>query len=506
MLATRNELLMYIKSISNERDLAYEEVCKIFADALAQAIKKTSIDYREAEFRVDIDILSGETSIFRRWRVLDEEEEMEAPEREVPLTDARGMAGGEDMEPGDIIEKPLEDVKFDQRVCMQSAKQHLNARLRDAERRQLMKQLEEKDERLINGQVMRVLREHGDAIVEVRRVDCRLPKSETIPRETLRVGDRIQAWVKEMIDEPRGQQIILTRNAPEFLKDLFKRVVPEIEKGILEIVGAVRAPGNRAKIAVRSDDSRVDPVGTCVGIRGSRVQAVTNELNGERIDIIHWHADAATYVLRALTPANVTKINVDRERLRMDVLVDQDSLAQAIGKNGANVRLASELTGWELRLRTPEEYEKEAEEILLAKSETLAETLNLDVEVARILCEEGFETPENVAYAAATELTEIEGFEKDVVDDIQRRAKEMVETMEAALREKLTNVDSRLVDLPDMDDQLLYDLVDKNILTLSDFAELSVEDLLELVQIPAARAGVLIMAARNLETAAEEND
>nr|MCH9705790.1 transcription termination factor NusA [Pseudomonadota bacterium] len=448
----------------------------------------------------------GATEGFRCWRVLEEEdeEEMENPEQEMLLSQAREKIGDDGINPGDTIEEPLETIHFNLRVSMLSAKQYLFSRLREAERRQLLNDLLERDEDLISGQIIRILREKGDAVVEVMHVDCRLPKREMIPRESLKVGDRVQALIKETISETRGQQIILTRTSPQFLVRLFQRVVPEIEKGILEIIAAVRSPGNRAKIAVRSSDTRVDPVGTCVGIRGSRVQVVTNELNGERIDIIQWDEDPVKYVLNALAPAEVSKIEIDSERQRMDVLVEPDLMAQAIGKNGTNVRLASELTGWQLNLCTPIEYQEEKEGIATKKSEALAQTLNLDTELARVLFDEGFETLEHVAFAQTNDLIEIEGITEEIVAAIQQRAKEAVEEKDKELQEKLQLVDIHLIEMEGITEELLYDLVAESILTLDDLADLSSEELLEIVEIPAHTANELIMRARNLLEEDEE--
>ena len=492
-----NDLLMYIKSISSERGIDYHEVLDIFSDSLAQSLRKTSPELREGDFRVALNPEDGTADAFRRWRVMAEDEEITNEQQEIDLATAQEKSGEDNINPGDIIEEPLENAMFDQRISMLSAKQNFNTRLREAERRRLLNDLLSRNEDLVHGQVTRVLREKGDVIVEVSQVNCRLPYREMIPRESIKVGDKIQALIGETAaQDKREQQIVLTRVAPEFLIRLFQRTVPEIEKGILEIVGAVRAPGNRAKIAVRSSDPRIDPIGTCVGIKGSRVQSVTNELKGERIDIIHWDKDDAKYVLRALAPAEVSKINVDRERRRMDVLVEPDLMAQALGKNGTNVKLAARLTGWDLNLRTPEEYDMEMNEVAAKKSEVLAETLNLEVDAARILYEEGFELPEHIAYAQASELTGIEGFEADVVESLQARAKEAVEKRESEMREKMTQVDERLRE--EVDEQLLYDLVSEDVLTLDDLADLSVNELLEIAEIPQKQAGKLIMRAREL--------
>lgn len=502
-------LLMLVQSIASERGIPKEEVLEIFADALAQSLRKNSSDTSGADFRVTIDPDTGAAEVFRRWHVLAADAEIENSHQEIYPEEAREKSGEDNLNPGDIIEEPVlkSEVEFEKRISMLSAKQYLNAHLRDAERQRLLNELLERNEDLINGQVLRLLRDKGDAIIEVLRVDCRLPKREMIPRENIKVGDRVQALIKETItDNHRGKQIILTRTSPDFLIRLFQRVVPEVEKGILEIVAAVRSPGNRAKIAVRSHDPRVDPVGTCVGIKGSRVQAVTDELKGERIDIIHWDEDDAKYVLEALKPTEVSKIHVDRERHKMDVLVEKDLLAQAIGKNGTNVRLASDLTGWQLNLMTPEDYSTETEEIAAKKSKALAEILNLDEDAARILFDEGFEALEQIAYAQSAELLEIEGFDEEIVEQIQERAKEAVEKKEAELQEKMQSVDERLRNLANMNEQLLYELIAEEIMTLEDVADLSIADLLETIEIPSKQAEALIMEARAVLDHEEEEE
>lgn len=499
------DVLMFVRSISSERGLDYDEVLDIFAESLAHALKKSAPEWRDADFRVSINTNTGEMEAFRRWRVLDEEELMNTPEAEMILDEAKSRSGDEEVAAGDIIEEPLPVVEFNQRISMLSAKQHLRARLRDAERVKLLKELTAQSEQLVTGQIQKISRTKGDAIVEVSSVDCRLTKNDMIPRETLKVGDRIQAVVKELPEEKieeapeRGsRQVYLTRTSSDFVVRLFERYVPEIEKGVLQIVSAVRSAGNRTKIAVRSSDPRIDPVGTCVGVRGSRVQQVTNEINGERIDIIHWDEDDVKYVLQALAPAEVSKVNVDRDKGVMDILIDPNLMAQAIGRNGSNVRLASELTGWQLNLLTPEEYETDVEIMATKRSQIIAEALTLEIEAARILYDEGFETLDQIAYVEAEELLEIEGFSAEVVESIQQRAREVVEKKELEMQEKITKVDDSLKLLEGMDDTLLYSVVEADIFTLQDFADLSMDELLEFAEISAQRAAELIMRARDI--------
>ena len=494
------DLLMYIQSISREKDLPFQRVLEIFADSLAQSLQKHNHNWHDATFRVHIDGDNGAVSAFRQWRVLADDELMENPQSELMLGSAEKIKPN--AAAGEWVEESIDLAVFDNRPCMQSAKQNFNMQMRDAERQRLLDELLARNEELVSGQVTRVMRDTGDAIVEVLRLECRLPKNQMIPRETLKSGDRVQAFIKEVNRDAAGQPIILTRISPRFITLLFQRVVPEIEKGILEIINAVRDPGNRAKIAVRSHDPRVDPAGTCIGIRGSRVQSVTNELGGERIDIIQWHSDEAKFVLEALKPAEVTKISLNREQGSMDVLVDPEKLAQAIGKNGVNVRLASDLTGWRLNLKTMEEYEAAQEEKMATNSAKLAAELNLDEDAARILLEEGFESMEHVAFSEEADLLEIPGFEIETVREIQSRARQQVEKEEADLQQKLEQQEEALhtllsgVDDLAEEQELLRALAKNDVFTVQDLADLAGDELLEFYSMPLETANVCIMRAR----------
>ena len=515
MTLAGSELLTYIQSIAREKDIPFPTVLDIFGNALAQSLRKSSEKFRDAEFRVEIDAKTGDISANRVWRVLAEDEVMENPDAELILESAAER--DPNVAPGGEIAEVVINPKFSLRAGVQLAKQALSVRLREEERRRLLRELLDRKEDLVSGQVMRILRNTGDAIVEVMRVECRLAKRDMIPYESVKPGDRIQALIKNMDalhfdeEEERAEDgrvrhpVLLSRTSPLFLIRLFQRVVPEIEKGILEVVNAVRNPGNRAKIAVRSHDARVDPVGTCVGIRGSRVQAVTNELNGERIDIIPWDEDDGKYVLNALSPAEVSKVHIDRDRHTMEILVEPDLLAQAIGKNGVNARLAAGLTQWRLNLSAPEEYQAAQEQELTEKSEALAKTLDLDVDVARILCDEGFETLGHVAYAPAADLLEINGFTADMVEEMQNRAREVADREEKALTEKVSTMEQSLVDMFGEygDDERLRKLAAADILKLADLADLSVDELLEIADMPDDSAAARIMKARELMAAAE---
>ena len=495
------ELMIYIKSISQEKDLPFQQVLEIFADSLAQSAKRSSAEAMDGDFRVSIDPQSGDMTAFRRWRVLADDELMENNQSEMMLEDAQIVRA--DAQPGEYVEKPFDTALLNGRSCVHSAKNNFNYRLRDADRRRLVDELLARDEELVSGQITRVSRETGDAIVEVMRMECRLPKNQMIPREALKAGDRVQAAIRDfkaIKEDPewdKSAPVILTRVSADFIKHLFRRVVPEIEKGILEIINAVRDPGNRAKISVRTNDQRVDPVGTCVGIRGSRVQAVTNELSGERVDIIPWNDDPARFVLQALSPAEIQRISIDKPG-EMNVLVDPERMAQAIGKNGVNVRLASDLTGWKLNLRTVADYEAEEQESLKQKSADFAQTLNLEEDVARILLEEGFDTLEHVAYGDENELLEIAGFQPDAVHEIQRRAREQVEKEDAIVSEKMAKQDGALAEFLAEDESLRRSLARADILTLRDLADLAADELAEISDLDENAAGECIMSARAL--------
>ena len=490
-----DELIMYIQSISGEKNLPYEQVLDIFAESLAQSAKRSSNDARNAEFRVRIHPESGVIATSRCWRVLDDEELMENPQSEIMLESAREI--NPSANPGDFVEKPVSNDILEMRSCVLSVKQYLASRLREADRRRLLTDLDASKDELVSGQILRVLRDNGDAIVEVMRLECRLQRNQMIPREALKSGDRIRALIKEINLDTPGQPVLLTRTSPLFIKKLFEREVPEIEKGILEILSAVREPGNRAKILVRTNDPRVDPIGTCVGIRGSRVQAVTNELNGERIDIIPWTDDDYDLVLRALSPAEITRISKAKQEGVMDVLVDPERMAQAIGKSGVNVRLASELTQWKLNLHTVEEYEEAEQKELLERSTALAESLGLEEDATRILLEEGFDSLEHVAFADESDLLEVPGFQPDMVREIQSRAREQVAKEEAELAKKAEMMEQPLVDMVGDNERLVLSLARHSIFKVSDLADLAAFELVEIHdELEEDTAKDLVMQAR----------
>ena len=474
------EMLMLVDAISREKSVDREVVFGAVESALASATKKLNGN-SEWDIRVTIDRHTGEYETFRRWLVVPDSAGLQNPEAEELLSDAIDRAG--EIEEGDFIEEPLESVSIG-RIGAQAAKQVILQKIREAERDQLLSDYMARGEKIMVGTVKRV--EKGDLIVESGRIEGRLKRSELMPKENIRNGDRVRAYILGMDPLVKGPQIMLSRIAPEFMIQLFAQEVPEIEQGLLEIKSCARDPGSRAKIAVLSNDKRVDPIGTCVGVRGSRVTAVTGELSGERVDIVLWSEDPAQYVIGALAPANVQSIMVDEERHAMDVVVDDENLAIAIGRGGQNVRLASELTGWRINIMTAEESER----ALFVKK------LDVDEEVADILLAEGFTSLEEVAYVPMQEMLDIEGFDEDTVTELRNRAKDALLTIEIEREEKVEEVTQDLRDLPGLTSDLIAKLADGGIHNRDDLADLSVDELVEMTGIDAEQAKTFIMKAR----------
>src|ERR1700741_2250578 len=484
----RRDILLLVDALSREKNVAKDPVFLALEMALASATKKRFKD--EVDVRVEIDRESGDYHAFRRWTIVPDEEH-EEPAHQGAIPDA--VAENPEAQVGDVIEEPLEAETFG-RIGAQAAKQVILQKIRDAEREQILNDFLERGESLVTGTVKRA--ERGNLIVESGRVEALLPRDQLIAKENLRVGDRVRAYIAKIDRQARGPQLILSRIAPEFLVKLFELEVPEIEEGLLEIKAAARDPGSRAKIAVKSNDQRIDPIGTCVGMRGSRVQAVTAELAGERVDIILWSPDPAQFVINALAPAEVSKITVDEESHSMDVVVDEENLAQAIGRNGQNVRLASELTGWELNIMTLEESEKKSEEESSRTRSVFMEKLDVDEEVADILVQEGFSTLEEVAYVPLTEMLEIESFDEETVNELRSRARNALLTQAIATEEKLEHDVEDLLTLEGMDNQTARLLAEKGVITKENLADLATDDLVEMTGIDAERAKQLIMTAR----------
>lgn len=482
------EVLLLVDALAREKNVEKEIVFGALESALESATKKRFSE--EADVRVRIDRSSGEYESFRRWQVMDDET-FETPDLHIKLEEA--LKRNPDIQMDEYIEEPLESIDFG-RIGAQAAKQVIFQKIRDAEREQVLSDFMEREEFLVSGAVKRI--ERGNAIIEFGKIEALLPREQMIPKENMRVGDRVRAYLLRVDRTVRGPQIILSRITPQFLVKLFELEVPEIEEGLLEIVSAARDPGARAKIAVRSHDKRIDPIGTCVGMRGSRVQAVTNELAGERVDIVLWSEDPATGVINALAPADVTSIVVDEEKHSMDVVVEEENLAQAIGRNGQNVRLASELTGWELNIMTVEESGQKNEQEFSKVRDLFMAKLDVDEEVANILVQEGFNTLEEVAYVPLDEMLEIESFDEDTVNELRSRARNALLTAAIASEEQVEHNIEDLLKLEGMDEETARVLAGKGVGTQEQLADLAVDELVELSGMDEERANQLIMIAR----------
>ena len=484
------EILMLVDALAREKSVDRDIVFQALEMALASATKKKYSD--DMEVRVEVDRETGDFQGFRRWLIVPEEE-FENYEQQMLLKEITEDHPDLTLGIGDYYEEPLEAVDFG-RIGAQAAKQVILQKIRDAEREQILNDFLDRKEFLVTGTIKRM--ERGNAIVESGRLEAYLPKDQMILKENLRIGDRVRAYLSRVERVGRGPQLILSRIAPEFITKLFELEVPEIEEGLLEIKAAARDPGVRAKIAVKSHDKRIDPIGTCVGMRGSRVQSVTNELAGERVDIILWSEDPAQFVIGALAPAEVSSIMVDEEKHSMDVVVDEDQLAQAIGRSGQNVRLASELTGWELNIMTVDEAKSKSDEEFSGIRKIFMEKLDVDEEVADILVQEGFSTVEEVAYVPLSEMLEIEALDETTVNELRARARNALLTEAIASEEKVENADEQLLSMEGMDNQTARLLVSKGVTTMEALADLAVDDLTELTGMETERASELIMTAR----------
>ena len=482
------EILLLVDALAREKNVAKDIVFSALETALASATKKRIHD--DADVVVSIDRDSGDYTSKRRWLVM-LDEEVANDEAEMGIIDARELRA--DVQIGDYIEEELEPIDFG-RIGAQAAKQVILQKIRDAEREQVLNDFLDRKEFLVSGSIKRM--ERGNAIIEVGRMEAVLPRDQQIPRENLRVGDRVKAFLLRIDRGARGPQLVLSRTAPEFLMKLFELEVPEIEDGLLELKACARDAGLRAKIAVKSNDQRIDPIGTCVGLRGSRVTAVRNEIAGEQIDIIVWSQDPAQFVVAALQPAEVVSIVVDEESHAMDVVVDENNLAIAIGRSGQNVKLASELTGWTINLMSEQESAEKTAQEQQGLRALFMEKLDVDEELADILIEEGFSSLEEVAYVPLTEMLEIEAFDEDTVNELRNRARNVLLTEAIVTEEQLENVSDDLLNLDGMEKSLAAKLAQQGVRTREDLADLAVDELVELAGIDEERAKALISVAR----------
>jgi transcription termination/antitermination protein NusA len=480
--------LLLVDALAREKNVEKETVFGALELALASATKKKFQE--DIEVRASVDRNTGDFSFFRRWHIVPDEE-FEVPSRQYMLHEA--LEEKPDAKLGEYIEEPMGDLEVG-RIGAQTAKQVILQKIRDAEREQILNDFLARKESLVTGVIKRM--ERGNALIESGRLEAMLPRDQMIPKENLRVSDRVRAYIWKIDRAARGPQLILSRTAPEFLVKLFELEVPELEDGLLEIKAAARDPGSRAKIAVHSKDARIDPIGTCVGMRGSRVQAVTSELAGERVDIVLWNPDPAQFVINALAPAEVSRITVDEEKHSMDIVVEEENLAQAIGRSGQNVRLASELTGWELNIMTLEESEKKSEEESSRVKALFIEKLDVDEEVADILVQEGFSTLEEVAYVPLNEMLEIESFDEATVNELRSRARNALLTQAIVSEERVEHEIEDLMKVEGMDNDTARLLASKGVSTQEELADFATDDLVETTGLDSERARTLIMAAR----------
>ncbi|NCN44589.1 MAG: transcription termination/antitermination protein NusA [Piscirickettsiaceae bacterium CG_4_9_14_3_um_filter_43_564] len=487
------EVLAVVEIMSNEKGVEKEIIFEAIEAALATATRKSHND--EIDVRVSIDRSTGDYETFRRWEVVEDDLEIEGNVgwyiRQMDAIDEDPHAV-----PGDFIEEQIESIEFG-RIGAQTAKQVIIQKVREAERKKVVEEYSKRIGEIITGQVKRV--DRGDVILDLGdNVDAVIPRSELINRENFRMGDRVRGYVQEVSFRPRGAQIVMSRACKEMLIELFKIEVPEIGDDLIDIMSAARDVGLRAKVAVRANDPRLDPIGACVGMRGGRVQAVTNELNGERIDIVLWDPNDAQFVINAMAPAEVTSIMVDEDKHTMDLAVDDEQLSQAIGKNGQNIRLASELTGWTLNVMSETDMAAKHETESKTQMDLFVNGLDVDEELAEVLVAEGFTSLEEVAYVPSAEMLEIEGFDEEIVSVLKERAKDALLTQAIANEEKTAMAEPAqdLLDLDGMNEEMAKKLASNGIVTQEDLADLATDELLEIVELDEESASALILKAR----------
>lgn len=488
------EVLLVAEAVSNEKGVNKELIFEALEAALAMATKKRHPG--EIDVRVTVDRKTGNYKSFRRWLVVSDDAEIENPDVALTLTEVKAKFPERAWAEGDYAEEEVEAADFG-RIAAQTAKQVIVQKVREAERAIVVDAYKSRVGELVTGVIKRI--ERGNVFIDLGNgIEALIAREDLIPREPVRNGDRLRGYLYDVHSEPRGPQLFVTRTAPEFLIELFKIEVPEIGDGSIQVMGAARDPGLRAKIAVRSLDQRIDPVGACVGMRGGRVQAVSNELAGERIDIIVWDENPAQFVIHAMSPAEVVSIVIDEDDHSMDVAVQEEYLSQAIGRGGQNVKLASELTGWRLNVMTAEDAEQKSQAETSTLRQIFVEQLNIDDDVATILVEEGFSSIEEVAYVPVAELRDIEEFDDDIVQELRNRARDALLTMAIAREEQKATAEPAedLLGMEGMDAETARALAAKGIITMEDLADQAVDDLLGIEGMDETRAGVLIMKAR----------
>ncbi|MCE2868389.1 MAG: transcription termination factor NusA [Xanthomonadaceae bacterium] len=492
------ELLLVMEAVANEKGVDRQVIIQAMESALASAAKKRYHD-EDISIRVAINPKDGTYETFRRWEVVADDVVMESPDRMIRLMDAVDEMEGAEV--GDFVEQPVENPEFG-RIAAQAAKQVIVQRVREAERALVLEQWNDRVGELVSGVVKRA--ERGNVYVDLGgNAEAIIPKDKAIPRDVLRPGDRVRGYLAETRAETRGPQLIISRIAPEFMIELFRLEVPEVGQGLVEIKGAARDPGDRAKIAVLAHDHRTDPIGACIGMRGSRVQAVSNELNGERVDIVLWSDNPAQFVINAMAPAEVQSIIVDEDKHSMDIAVAEDKLAQAIGKGGQNVRLASRLTGWQLNVMTQDQVSAKSEAEQAAARAVFVEKLEVDDEIAGILVSEGFNTVEEIAYVPAAELLAVEGFDEDIVEELRARARDALLNEALAAEEEIEGhkPTDDLLAMDGMSESIAYALAERGVSTPDDLAELAADEISDIEDMGMERASAFILAARAAEIA-----
>jgi N utilization substance protein A len=491
---TNNEILMIVEAVSREKGVDKETIFQALEAALATATRKRHRE--DIDVRVAIHRKTGEYESFRRWEVVpDELDVLEFPDRQLRLSIARKDTP--DIEVGGFVEIMIEPIEFG-RIAAQAAKQVIMQKVREAERDQVVAQYKHREGEMVTGVVKRL--ERGDVVIDLGSAEALLPKGAMIPREGLRPGDRVRALLEEVKSVPRGPMLFLSRTSPKLVIELFKLEVPEAGEGLIQIHGASRDPGLRAKIAVSSADPRVDPIGACVGMRGSRVQSVSNELGGERVDIIQWSENSAQFVINSLAPAEVQSIMVDEELHSMDVIVDEKQLAQSIGRGGQNVRLASELTGWELNVMTEKDAQEKGASEAANTVKVFMDSLDVDEAVAQVLAQEGFTSLDEIAIVPKQELLAIEELDEELVDELRNRARDVLLTRAIAKEEKISQAApaADLLEVPGMDEHTAHLLASNHITTREELAEQAVDELMAVEGMTEERAKALIMAAREI--------
>lgn len=486
------EILLVVDAVSNEKGIGRHIIFEAIESALATASKK--LHKADIDARVSIDQKTGHYETFRRWLVIADDEELEFPDKQIYLTEAKKI--NPDIEVEGFIEEPMDSVEFG-RIAAQTAKQVIVQKVREAERARVVEAYQDRVGELVMGVVKRV--EKGNVTIDLGdNVEALIPREDMIPREAVRPGDRLRGFLKEVRSEARGPQLFISRTAPELLIELFKLEVPEVGEGLIEILGAARDAGSRAKIAVKTNDPRIDPVGACVGMRGSRVRAVSNELAEERVDIILWDENSAQFVINAMSPAEAVSIVVDEDMHSMNIAVEDDQLSQAIGRGGQNVRLASDLTGWELNVMSESQASEKTEAEIEAAQKLFMEQLDVDEEVASILVQEGYSSVEEVAYVPLNEMLDIEEFDEEMVNELRNRAKDVLLTKALAQEEELeaSKPADDLLNMEGMDPHLAYVLASRGVVTMEDLAEQSVDELEDIEELDDEKAAQLIMTAR----------